>query len=66
VTKVYLTLKPSEKVVTCCAAQIYSAYIRAGQVEEGSQEKWIERAVREAIEIAQLADASITSDDEMS
>jgi hypothetical protein len=64
--KVYLALRPSERVVTHCAAEIFAAYIRTGLVREGSEKDWIKRSVQEAIEIARLADALITSDDEMS
>ncbi len=64
--RVYLTLKPSEQVVTRAAADIFSAYIAAGLVREGSESEWIERSVREAIEIAKLADDLIVGDDEMS
>jgi hypothetical protein len=64
--KVYLALKPSEQMVTRCAAEIFSAYISAGMVPKGHESEWIERAVREAIQIAQCADAAVISDDEMS
>jgi len=64
--KIYLRLRPSEQVVTRCAADIFAAYIAAGLVRDGSETEWIERSVREAIEIARLADEWITSDDEMS
>lgn len=64
--KVYLRLRPSEQVVTRCAADIFAAYIGAGLVREGSETEWIARSVREAIEIARLADEWITSDNEMS
>ena len=64
--KVYLTLKPSERVVARSAAGIFAAYISVGLVRDGSESEWIERSVREAIEIARLSDSLITSDDEMS
>jgi hypothetical protein len=64
--RIYLALKPSEQVVTRCATQIFSAYISVGMVTKGHESEWIERAVREAIQIAQCADAAVTSDDEMS
>jgi hypothetical protein len=64
--KVYLTLRPSEQVVTRSAAGIFAAYIAAGLVRDGSESEWIERSVREAIEIARLTDSLIVSDNEMS
>lgn len=64
-SKVYLTLHPSERAVATAAAQIYSAYIAAGRVSEGTQSDWMQRSVQEAIEIAKIADQSITSDGEM-
>lgn len=64
--KTYLRLKPSEQIVTSSAAQIFAAYIGAGLVREGSESEWIERSVREAIEIARLTDAAVTSDNELS
>jgi hypothetical protein len=65
VTKIYLTLTPSERAVTRCAAEIYSAYIQSGHVVRGDESQWIARSVREAIEIARATDDSLTSDDEM-
>ena len=64
-SKVYLSLRQSERAVTKAAAQVYSAYIAAGQVPEGSEDEWIKRSVDAAIRIAQLCDESITSDGEM-
>jgi hypothetical protein len=64
--KVYLALRPSEQVVARCAAEIFAAYISVGLVREGNEGEWIKRSVREAIEIARLADESITSDNEVS
>jgi hypothetical protein len=66
VAKIYLRLKPSEQVIAQCAAHIYAAYIEAGSVVDGDERHWIERSVREAIQMAQFTDESITSDDEMS
>lgn len=63
--KVHLALHPSERVVTTAAAQVYAAYIAAGLVREGNEEEWMQRAVREAIRIAQLCDEAITSDNEL-
>ncbi|MEO1995633.1 MAG: hypothetical protein ABGZ17_10205 [Planctomycetaceae bacterium] len=64
--KSYLSLKHSESVATASAAQIYAAYITAGRATEGDESKWMKRAIREAIIIAQSMDEAVTSDDEMS
>ena len=63
--KPYISLQPSEPVITTAAAQIYSAYIVAGRVSEGSEAEWMERSIREAIRIAKTTDAAVTSDNEM-
>ena len=52
-------------VVISAAASIYSAYIMNGQVKDGEQEAWRERAVQEAVELARRLDDLIVSDDEM-
>mgnify|MGYP001228285646 CR=1 FL=1 len=63
--KPYISLQPSEAVITTAAAQIYAAYIIAGRVAEGSESQWMERSIREAIRIAKTTDAAVTSDNEM-
>ena len=63
--KTYLSLRPSEQVVATAASHIFSAYIASGLVREGNEEEWMQRSVREAIRIAELADESITSDNEL-
>ncbi len=63
-TRTYLSLKPSEMVVANSAATIFAAYIAVGLVREGSEDEWMKRAVQEAVRIAKLADAAVTSDDE--
>lgn len=65
-TKIYLSLTTTEQAVARCAAEIFSAYIRSGQVVPGEEAQWIERSVREAVQIAQATDELLTSDDEMS
>ena len=64
-SQVHLRLKASESVVISAAASIYSAYIMNGQVKDGEQEAWRERAVQEAVELARRIDDLIVSDDEM-
>ena len=63
---VHLKLQHSESVVLQVAAQLYSAYVIAGRVAEGDEAKWMERAIREAISMAEATDAAVISDDEIS
>jgi hypothetical protein len=60
-----LSLQPSEATVAESAAVIYAAYIASGRVPEGAEQKWINRSVQEAIQIARLTDETIHSDTEM-
>jgi hypothetical protein len=64
-TKPDVTLRPSKGVLTSAAAQIYAAYIAAGQVEDDKVDDWIKRSIRESIAIARTIDASVQSDDEL-
>lgn len=61
----HLSLQHSESIVVAAASHIYSAYIGQGQVEEGKESHYIEKAVREAIYMAQLADSMVISDGEI-
>ena len=63
---VSLKLQHSESVVLQVAAQFYSAYVIAGRVKEGDEAAWMERSLREAISMAEAADAAVISDDEIS
>jgi hypothetical protein len=65
VKKVTLSLQPSEAIVARSAANIYAAYVASGRVPEGQEREWIDRALRDAILIAQLADEAIISDSEL-
>ena len=64
-SKIYLTLRPSEGIVTQVAATLYAAYQSSGRVVEGSEDEWMTRSVEEAIQLAQRCDQRITSDGEM-
>jgi hypothetical protein len=64
-SKPKISLQPSEAVVTQMAATIYSAYIASGKVVPGNEQKWIDRSIREAIQIAQQTDEAVQSDTEM-
>ena len=63
--KLTLTLQPTEAVVFTASANIYAAYIAAGQVPPGQEQEWMERAIRDALLIAKRVDESIQSDEEM-
>ena len=63
--KPYVSLQPSEGIITTAAANIYTAYISAGRVTEGNEEEWIDRSIKEAISIARKTDATIQSDSEL-
>ena len=60
-----LSLQPSESVVTHVAGDIYAAYIAAGRVTDGQEEKWMQRSIAEAIKIAQMTDEAVLSDSEL-
>ena len=60
----YLSLQPSELAVVNAASNIYAAYITAGRVNTGEEKTWMERSIREAIQIAKTTDAAIQSDNE--
>lgn len=64
-SKHYLRLQHSESIVAQTATQIYATYLAAGRIPEGEQDKWIERSVSEAIQIAKLTDEQVISDDEI-
>ena len=63
--KIHLRLQKSESVVVHVAGQIYAAYIAAGRVDEGQEDQWMQRSIREAIKIAAATDDAIISDDEV-
>jgi hypothetical protein len=64
--KAVLRLDVSEGIVVQVAGQIYAAYIATGQVPESKEKLWMERSIREAIQIAQTVDKVVQSDSEMS
>lgn len=63
--KTYLKLQPSESAVLAAASRIYSAYIACGKVTEGDEKKWIDKSIREAIDLANSTDATVISDGEV-
>jgi hypothetical protein len=63
--KPILRLEVSEGIIVQVAGQIYASYIAAGKVEESAQKQWMERSIREAIQIAQTVDNAVQSDSEL-
>ncbi len=64
-SKTHLTLTPTEGVVAQAASRIFSAYITAGLVRDGSEDDWIRRSVQEAVRIAKRVDAALISNNEV-
>lgn len=63
--KVKLSLQASESVVVEAAARIYAGYLASGRITDGEEKQWMQRSISEAIELAQLVDAYVQSDNEM-
>ena len=61
----HLKLQHSESVVIDAAAKIYSAYITAGKVVDGEEDKWMSRSIKEALKLAIATDDAIISDNEV-
>lgn len=64
-SKPKISLQPSEAVVAQIAGAIYAAHIAAGQVVPGKEHEWIDRSIRDAIQIARKTDEAVHSDGEM-
>ena len=60
-----VSLQVSECAVFQVAGNIYAAYLSASKVREGDEKKWLDRALTEAIQLAQLTDARVQSDSEL-
>ncbi len=63
--KPYVALQPSEQTIVLAAAQIYSAHIRNGFVQDGEESVWLKRSVRDAVRLARLTDECIQADNEL-
>jgi hypothetical protein len=63
--KTKITLQRTEGLIFKAAAQIYSAYLGGGKIAEGDEQKWMERSLREAVQLAQLTDTRVQSDQEL-
>jgi len=62
--QVYLSLQPSEMAVFRAASEIYAAYIASGAMSEGQEKIYIQKAIREALQIAYYVEQAVLSDGE--
>ena len=63
--KAYLQLQNTETALVRAAASIYAAYITAGAVPVGEEQRWMERATDEAIFIATRVDDRVICENEV-
>ncbi len=63
--RIGLRLRASESIVVRAATDIYAAYIQSNQVDDSNRKERIQESVRDAIEIAKLAESRIRSDEEL-
>lgn len=63
--KTTMSLQASEQALVAAASRLYAAYIVSGQVGEGQEQGWLERAVREAVSIALQVEDTVSADDEL-
>lgn len=62
--QIYFSLQPSEMAVFRAAAEIYAAYVSAGKVPDGKENAYIQKAIKEAIQIAFHVENYVISDEE--
>ena len=60
-----VSLQVSESAVFRAAANIYAAYLSAEKIPNGEEKAWMDRALTEAIQLAQMTDARVQSDSEL-
>lgn len=60
-----LKLQPTEAAIFHAASRIYSAYVVSGQVGDQDADAWMNRAIAEAIKMADATDQLVVSDDEL-
>ena len=63
--KVKVSLQASEGLVFQAASRIYAGFVAAGKVTEGHEHQWMERAIRDAIQLAQTTEKMVQSDSEL-
>lgn len=61
----YIKLQPSESTIVLAAAQIYGAFIQKGDVTDENAAEYIRRAIKDAIQIVQITDATVVADQEV-
>jgi hypothetical protein len=64
--KHFIDLKTNEQVLVRAASEIYAAYIQRGLVGEGNEDKYISKAISEAINIAMKIDKLVIDVEEES
>lgn len=62
--KSVISLQPSEMAVYAAASRIYAAYVASGHVTAGNENGMIDRSLDEALQLAQLVEDRIQSDQE--
>jgi len=63
--KTRISLQASEGLIMQAAGRIYAAYLTSGHISPGQEETWMQRAVREATRLAQIAEETLQSDEEL-
>ena len=63
--KTYLMLQQSEGFVIQAAAQIYSAHILAGRVDQENKDELMKQSIRDALRISIAVDEAIIADCEV-
>ena len=63
--KAFLQLQNTEAGVLRAAPNIYAAYITAGLVPVGEEQRWMQRATEEAIYMATLVDDRVVCENEV-
>ncbi len=64
--KHFVDLQTNEQVLVRAASDIYAAYIQRGLTEEGNEERYISKAISEAINIALKVDKLVIDAEEES
>ena len=65
IKKTRITLQPTETAIFQVAGSIYAAHLATGKIADGQEQASMERALREALQLAQLTDSKVQSDSEL-
>jgi hypothetical protein len=57
-----IDLNANGQAVTNAAALIYAAFVAQGKVKDGDEEKWLERAIKDAVRIARTVTKVVERD----